>query len=104
VTLASWHHPAGEFEDLTISLRPAVPSTDQVLRDTQEISNTDVHRFKISNAKEPHKRLVGNLFRIGVSKEATNKAENAVIVGRVKIAHDACAEQRQIPLWKRDIH
>ena len=103
VTLAFGQHPARKFEDLTISLRPTMPSPNQVLRDTQEISHADVHRFKISHPKEPHKGFVGNFFGFFIAQAATNKSKNAVIARRVKITHDAGAKAVQVFFGAGDI-
>lgn len=103
MTLGFGHHPARKFEDLTKSLRPTVPSPNQVLRDTQEISDTDVHPFKIPHSKKSHKGLVGNLFRFFVAEDPTNKAKNAVIPGGIKITHDAGANAVQVVCGTGDI-
>gem|GEM_PF-5325255 len=86
---AHLRHSARKLKNLMITLRSTVSSSNDVLNDTKEISNAYAHRFKISNTKQTHIRLVSDLFGVVVAHQPARETVDAVVTGLVELADDA---------------
>ena len=86
---AHLRHSARKLKNLMITLRSTVSSSNEIFNDTKEISNAYAHRFKISNTKQTHIRLVSDLFGVVVAHQPARETVDAVVTGLVELADDA---------------
>ena len=78
----------GMLEDASIPPCPLMPALEKVLRDPQEISDGNRHRFEISHTKKPNEGLVRHFLRNFVMGAAAGKAEHPVVEQLMKPLHD----------------